>query len=222
MSAAHLSSFMQEQDVLGELLHSVSQPLTSLRCSLELSLDEVAEQQQEAIGIALQQTEHVIGMIQLMREYLDAELPNAQARRVSIESVLRKTVDDLVSIAEVRQITLLVKGTCSATVPLAEPPLQLALQYLISALWAQAGSHSCIVLRLEEGSTESALHAASVGSRAAEKRPAAIDEMMGRARLAVARRILESAGMWLTMENDDHTGFLLHIPRMLAASRTIV
>ena len=59
-------------DVLGELLHSLSQPLTSLRCSLELSLElsieEVAEQQQESVAIALQQTEKVIGMIQLMRE----------------------------------------------------------------------------------------------------------------------------------------------------------
>ncbi len=64
-------------DVLGELLHSLSQPLTSLRCSLELSLDlaleEGAEQRQERVAAALQQTESVIGMIQLMREYLDAE-----------------------------------------------------------------------------------------------------------------------------------------------------
>jgi len=29
-------------DVLGELLHSLSQPLTGLRCSLELSLDETS------------------------------------------------------------------------------------------------------------------------------------------------------------------------------------
>src|SRR5712692_3112988 len=66
-------------DVLGELLHSLSQPLTTLRCSLELSLDhateEVAEEQQASVSAALQQTEKVIGMIQLMREYLDAEKP---------------------------------------------------------------------------------------------------------------------------------------------------
>ncbi len=80
-------------DVLGELLHSLSQPLTSLRCSLELSLDlplelsrelsikEVAEQQQESVAAALQQTEKVIGMIQLMREYLDAEQPGRKLIR---------------------------------------------------------------------------------------------------------------------------------------------
>lgn len=51
-------------DVLGELLHSLSQPLTSLRCSLELSIEEVAEQQHASVSVALQQTEKVIGMIQ--------------------------------------------------------------------------------------------------------------------------------------------------------------
>jgi signal transduction histidine kinase len=69
-------------DVLGELLHSLSQPLTSLRCSLELSIEEVAEQQQESVSVALQQTEKVIGMIQLMREYLDAERPGPETYSV--------------------------------------------------------------------------------------------------------------------------------------------
>src|ERR1035441_11093719 len=70
-------------DVVGKLLPSLSQPLTGLRCSLELSLqlpldlsiEQVAEQQQASVAAALQQTEKVIGMIQLMREYLDAEHP---------------------------------------------------------------------------------------------------------------------------------------------------
>ena len=72
-------------DVLAELLHAMIQPLTGLRCALELSLarsfaaplhlssQAAAEQQRETVVIALQQTEKVIGMVQLMREYVDAE-----------------------------------------------------------------------------------------------------------------------------------------------------
>ncbi len=66
-------------DVLGELLHSLSQPLTSLQCSLELSLhlplglsiEELAEQRREVVAAALQQTEKVIALVRLLREYLD-------------------------------------------------------------------------------------------------------------------------------------------------------
>ena len=73
-SAYALSKLPPGQEVLGELLHSISQPLTTLRCSLELSIDEIAQPQQKSVCVALQQTEKVIAMIQLMREYLDAEM----------------------------------------------------------------------------------------------------------------------------------------------------
>ncbi len=246
MSAAHLSSFMQDQDVLGELLHSLSQPLTSLRCSLELSLDEAAEQQQAAVGIALQQTERVIGMIQLMREYLDAEQPGLETRRVACDRVLRAVVEDMASVAELRGVELRLEGACSATLPLAETRLRLALQYLTSALIEAAADGDRVVLRLEEGSTESTLRgeiqgrrqppegdisALPAGSpRSAPNRGArtwgteanSIHGTLRMVKLAIARRVLETGGTLLAVEEGDRTGFLLRIPRMLAASRAVV
>ncbi len=98
-------------NVLDELLHSLSQPLTSLRCSLELSLErsldlplelslepspeEVAERQQENVAAALQQTEKVIGMIQLMREYLDAEQPRPEIYSTALAPVMRGVIEEL-------------------------------------------------------------------------------------------------------------------------------
>jgi hypothetical protein len=61
------------QAVLGELLHSLSQPLTTLHCSLELSIDPVAEQQQKAVSAALEQVDRAIHVVELMRECLEAE-----------------------------------------------------------------------------------------------------------------------------------------------------
>jgi hypothetical protein len=71
---------LQTADVLGEMFHSLSQPLTSLRCSLELSLqlpaglsiEKVAEHHQQSVALALQQTERVIALVESIREYLDA------------------------------------------------------------------------------------------------------------------------------------------------------
>jgi len=61
------------QDVLGELLHSLSQPLTTLHCALELSIDPVAEQQQKAVYAALEQVDRAIHVVELMRECLEGE-----------------------------------------------------------------------------------------------------------------------------------------------------
>ena len=230
MSASHLSWCLHEQSVLGELLHSLSQPLTSLRCSLELSLDEAAEQQQSAVEVALEQTEKVIGMIQLMREYLDADQPEPENGRVLLERVLRTAVDDMASIADLRGIELQLEGSCSATVSVAEPRLRLALQYLISVLIDKTPEHGRILLRLREGSTESTLSAEvretsqnpRSGVPTSQPHTVSIQETLRTARLAIARRTLEMGGTLLTIAEENHPGFLLRIPRMHASSCAVV
>jgi hypothetical protein len=88
--AAHIPN------ILGDLLHSICQPLTTLRCSLELSLDQETQflsdrflgepmtnasgPRQGGISLALQQTDEVIRLIQLMRDYLDADQRASQTR----------------------------------------------------------------------------------------------------------------------------------------------
>jgi hypothetical protein len=70
---------VRDPDVVGELLHSLSQPLTGLLCSLELSLhlpaglslQEIVEQRQQSVAAALEQTEKVIALVQSLRDYLD-------------------------------------------------------------------------------------------------------------------------------------------------------
>jgi hypothetical protein len=158
-ASSHLvSKLAPSPDVLAELLHSLSQPLTSLQCSLELSLDnplepslelsreEVAERQRETVAVALHETGRVIGMIQLMREYLDAGQPGPQdfsaalepasdpLLESALEPIMRSVIDELSSIAAVRAVRLFVEGTCTATLRVAELRLRLALQYLITPL----------------------------------------------------------------------------------------
>ncbi len=153
MSASPYSSpkLPQGPDVLGELLHSLSQPLTSLRCSLELSIEEVAERQQESVSAALEETEKVIGMIQLMREYLDAEQPGPEARPAALAPALRSVIEELSSIAAVRGIQLRPVGTCTAALPAPESRLRLALQYLMAATIEAQPVGGKVVLLLGEG-----------------------------------------------------------------------
>ncbi len=220
-------------DVLGELLHSLSQPLTSLRCSLELSLEEVAERQQENISVALQQTEKAIGMVQLMREYLDAEHPGPAACAVALAPALRSVVEELATIAAVRGIQLRLVGTCLATLPAPESRLRLALQYLIAAtIEAQAvdgritlllgESPEGVVLRVEgergyrepdSGNREQRATSPwtnrdpNVGTSASDSA-----STLRRVRLAIASRVLESAGAALVVSDGVPAGFVLRIP----------
>src|SRR5208337_4382067 len=164
-----VSKLQPSPDVLGELLHSLSQPLTGLRCSLELSLDlplklspeEVAEQQQENVAAALQQTERVIGMIQLMREYLDAEQPGPEAFSSALAPVMRSVIEDLSSIAAVRGVRLRLVGTCTATVPVPESRLRLALQYLIASMIEAQPVGGKVTLLLGEGPAGAVLRGGS-------------------------------------------------------------
>ena len=230
MSAALQPSLklLQDQEVLGELLHSLSQPLTSLRCSLELSIDEVAEQQQASVSVALQQTEKVIGMIQLMREYLDAEQPGSEAHPVALAPAVHAVVEELVSTAALRGIKLALAGTCTASVPMPEPRLRLALQYLLCALIEAAPAGGEIRLALEEGSSESVLRVECEqgtrlrddGDRGAHSKRDSVSGTLAKVRLAIASRVLETAGAFLTFERGDRPGFGLRISRWLASSST--
>jgi signal transduction histidine kinase len=213
-----------DQELLGDLLHSLSQPLTSLRCNLELSIDEVTEQQQQTVSVALQQTDTVIGMIQLMREYLDAE-QGAGEHVVALMPVLRGVAEDLSSIAALRNIRLRVLGTCAAKVRVAESRLRLALQYLILAMIERQTEGSEITLLLTEGPAGTVLRAQGergfVGPEASrpEKGPGnrasrrdSVRATIRRIRLAIADRVLETAGAALALD-DGAPGFVLRVPR---------
>jgi signal transduction histidine kinase len=235
--------------VLGELLHSLSQPLTGLLCSLELSLqlpldcsiEQIAEQQQANVSVALQQTEKVIGMIQLMREYLDAEQPGPEAWPAALAPAMRSVIEELSSIAAVRGVQLRLVGTCTATVPVPESRLRLALQYLIATLIEAQPVGGKVMLLLGEGPAGAVLRAEGErGFRGPNFRDQEQSAMISqtkrdpagatstsvptlrRVRLAIASRVLETAGASLVFGDGDHaavdpTGFVLRIPRRFDA-----
>lgn len=210
MSAHSYSPLPENRELLGELLHSVSQPLTTLRCSLELSLDEAAEQQQQTITTAIEQTENVIAMIQLMREYIDAEQGEAEGPAIALMPVLTSLSDDLSPLAALRGVRLRMMGTCSGELPVNPSWMRKALEYLLSAMIERQPAGSDITLRMSENSLEVLVRIEgdrSFGIPPNSTRDA-VGATMRRVRLAIAARVLESAGV--TLGFDD--GLVLRIP----------
>jgi hypothetical protein len=207
-------------DVLSELLHSLSQPLTGLQCSLELSLqlpldlsiEQVAEQQQESVAVALQQTEKVIGMIQLMREYLDSEQPGAETVSTALAPVLRSVIEELLSVAAVRGVQLQVLGTCTATLPLSKARLRLALQYLIATMIGAQLVDGKIVLMLVEGPSGAVLRVEGERGLRDLESATSLQTTLRKVRIAIASRVFESAGASLVFGGSDLARFVLHIP----------
>jgi len=202
----------QDQAVLGELLHSLSQPLTTLRCSLELSVEEVAGQQQNAVSAALAQTDRVIGVVRLMREYLDTESSTDSQPPVALGPALRGVVAELSHVARERQVQLQLAGGCSATIALPEPRLRLALHYLIGVFIEKQPRQGEVTLRLEQGASESELRGQGATSEIAAPRMDPTSATLHSVRLAVARRLLQSAGATLEF-GDSRSGFVLRVPR---------
>ena len=204
----------QDQAVLGELLHSLSQPLTTLRCALELSVEQVAGQQ-DVVSTALEQTDRVIAVVTLMREYLDTESSTPSQTLVPLGPVLRGVIDQLTPRAAERHIRLQLTGGCNSTIALPEPRLRLALHYLIGILIEEQSPHRDITLRLEQFPFESELRAEGqreVSTAKAARCDPAIATLHAM-QLAIARRLVESAGSSLVIGRDDQFGFLLRIPR---------
>lgn len=206
----------QDQEMIGALLHSLSQPLTTLCCSLELSMEKTAGQQHEAVATALEQAERVIGLVKLLREYLDAELTQPAAKPILLMPILRGVVEQLSSLAAVREGSLRLSG--SSTVQICLPPerLRLALQYLIGGMIDAQPPHGQIAIQVRSGPAECILKAYAKLppvhslSRASHDSVVAI---LRQARLAIARRLLDPAGVSLEIsEPDAACGFVLRIP----------
>jgi signal transduction histidine kinase len=216
MSAHSHTALAENRELLGELLHSVSQPLTTLRCSLELSLAEAVERRQQTITTALEQTEAVIAMIQLMREHLDAEQGEAKGPPVGLTPILTSLIGDLATWAALREVHIRVMGTCPAELPVNPFWLRRAFEYLITAMIERQPAGGEITLWMME--TPSGVLLRLEGERGFEKAQLNSNRTCDSAvatmrwvRLAIATRVLEKAGATLGFD-DGARGVVLRLP----------
>jgi len=212
-----------QPNLLGELLHSLSQPLTTLRCSLELSIDETGLQQHEDVAVALEQTEKVIRLVRLLQEYVEVSQPRTTPASVALAPVVQEVADQLTSWAEVRGVRLTLRGNGGGSVLAAEVWVRKALQYAVTDILEAVPAGGEVAIRGEERPAE------FVWSIFGSEKPLEPQPLAGsflhanadpvtctvlRVRRAIASRVMESGGATLEFAGGPTPHAVLRVPRV--------
>jgi len=213
-----------EAEVLGTLLHSLCQPLTTLRCSLELAADRPPDTQGEVIPAALEQADRAILAVQLIREYLEIVNATNPRQLTPLSPALDAVLVQLSVVAEVRRIPLLKTGSSCAEVFADQFWLRRALSYLIGAALEAASSGNAIVVALEDTPAGTLLIVKSLScseSQGVPAHPLSAPVHLRDAHIAIANRILAFAGIPLEYFDNTRSGFILRIPRAKAIAQKL-
>src|SRR5271169_4068875 len=118
--ASNASTLPQNHGVLQDLLHVLSQPLTTLHCALEQSLAADDPGHSEEVALALEQTERVIEAVRLMREYLEAEEGCFVAEPFPLGLAIENALEQFSVLAEARSVSLFAFGASSVAITVKE------------------------------------------------------------------------------------------------------
>jgi signal transduction histidine kinase len=206
----------QNQGVLQDLLHVLSQPLTTLHCALEHSLEADDAPQTDDVALALEQTDRVIEAVCLMREYLEAEEGCFLAEPFPLGLAIENVLEELSVLAEARGLLLFASGTSRAAIPVRNAWLQRALLYLFALLLESEPSGRAIVVLLEDGVTESVISGHGLPGTASFDNAglgARRSNTLQQVRIAIAQRVLTASGGSVEFYSDAKSGFAIRIPK---------
>src|ERR1700690_52834 len=214
--ASNAATLPQNQGVLQDLLHLVSQPLTTLHCALEHSLAADEAAQTDDVAVALEQTDRVIEAVRLMREYLEAEEGCFLAEPYPLGLAIENVLEQLSVLAEARGISLFACGASRAAIPVKDAWVQRALLHLFVLLLESEPAGRAIVIVLEDGSTQSVISGHSLPARAScdcAQSSALRSNTLQQVKIAIAQRVLASSGGSVEFYSEGKPGFAIRIPQ---------
>ncbi len=215
----------ERQTLISELFHALNQPLTTLRCSLELALYQqgTLEHYRECVQHALEQTGRAVHLVLSIRALVDAEDPGDGREIVQLDSKLQEVVQDFRLVAEAREVSMSL--SCDSPLLLLAEPRRLhqALFNLVDS--TLSGSRPGTELKIQARATaaEAALmvmlttpEASAPGSGELsivhEVEDTSREQFSGLGP-AIARRIFEVAsGSFRTIKSGNHVSFEIRLP----------
>ena len=182
------------QQLLDDLFHALSQPLTSLSCCLAVSVQQprTAGRYRRDLRMALLQAESVRQIITSIRTLLDASLP-AEPQPADLRACVMEVVDDLRPVAESRHVQLRLIHASACRVNLEAGRLRQALFHLIDFTLHACRPAALVEIKIgdESGAAELCVQFPSLTPRLRTGNKSR--ELMSRLAWAIARNILEAA-----------------------------
>ena len=209
----------EQESLLPELLHALNQPLTSLRCSLEVTLLQPrdSEEYRRRLRESLKLTEDITVLASGIRELIEVEQLVPQPCAVSFEKVLQFSLRELMPLADSEGVGMSLLCAPSLTALGDEQQLSTAVIYLLSFLLNRASKGEELNIQAKRDGEQIALafelsKSSSQGSDA--KIPAKPVAARAYLRLLVARRIFEVSGGTVQVElGGRQVSIQIRLPR---------
>jgi len=221
--------------LMSDVFHDLSQPLSTLTCLLEVNLllSRPAKQVRHDLKIALNQVHFIVRLFRDLRELVDAGNVSEDRRRLALTDCLREAVADVLPMAKLAKVTLLV---CESETPASgcmvnfqASRLRQALLHLLEFALGSAATGAQVtitasedgeaarltvavsplailpVATLEAGESGPKNGTSASGVGSAEQKQR---ELKRRLSLAIARRIFEAAGATLHARNSEERSWI--------------
>lgn len=219
------------RQLVSDLFHQLSQPLTTLCCSLELALLQTpsADQYGEIVSQALNEAEKVSTLVTAIRELLEAGQAPEAGEMLDLRRAVEDAVGDLLPVAESAGVQVCYLPGPGCPVWFDALRLRQALFHLIGFVIASAGASAgdsggpgnLVTLALVEQDAEVVLTLATSGKAFRDRAASANSDLdlLRRLGLAIARAIFEAAGGSLTVEpGTDGQSVEVRLPRRAGRS----
>jgi len=229
MSAQLLSlADCERKPLIAELFHALNQPLTTLRCALELALlqPRTAEQTRETVRQALAQAERVAWLASGLQELMASDDAGDNREVLELEVYVQQVVIDLLPVAEAAGVQLSLHRNSACCVLLEPRRLRQALLHLVECALSAARPGTTIKIEIREQDDDTMLTLeTAAGQNVPESRVLGLEKADGFAnepqlgrklQLAIVRGIIEASGGKFHMSsNNDAPYFEVRLPQTI-------
>ncbi len=199
--------------LVSDLFHELTQPLTIMRCSLELALLQTPspEQYGEIVSRVLSQAEQASWLVTAIRELFDATQTGEDGQVLELRSAVEDAVGDLLPVAEAAGVQICCLPLSACPVWFDAQRLRQGLFHLLGSIVGSGERGAMVKIELNQCGAEGLLALTVSDAKRDDPSSAGSDEahppqeLVRRLGLGIARAIFEAAGASFTWQRAAKT-----------------